>query len=166
MHTRQRLNHRLTYLWTFELLAAGLFTLLVILSWRRAELGLLTAVSLVLVVFMLVHGSLYWYAKRRAISRRPLLSDRAFVRLFRLCRLTSLVGLALGGLTLVAVLLRGTSRSDLWVGLGLWGLAALEFVNYYVRQLMYDTPAELRWLLRSGRLKVAPLRRDLAAGRL
>ena len=52
---------------------------------------------------------------------------------------------------------------DLLLAGCLWTLAVLECVNYFHRQLMYDTPSELRWLLRNRRLKPSWLSRDLDA---
>jgi hypothetical protein len=66
--------------------------------------------------------------------------------------------------TTVAVLwwARAGVRWPSAIGL-LWTLALLEYVNYFHRQLMYDSPSELRWWLRHRRLKTSWLARDLAA---
>lgn len=166
MGARRRLAGRLTYLWTFELIGAALF---VVQAWAfgpRFGLGWRTAVGLGLAVLLLAQGSLYWYAKLRAVRRRPLLSGRRFARLYGGFRRANRALLPAGGAVLLAAGLAGPAAADLWFGLGFWTLAVLEYVNYYHRQLMYDTPAEVRWLVRAGRLKPAPLARDLAAGRL
>jgi hypothetical protein len=49
-----------------------------------------------------------------------------------------------------------------WVpGLLLYGLAVAEYVNYFHWQLMHDTRADLRRLLRTGRLQRSHLYADL-----
>jgi len=44
---------------------------------------------------------------------------------------------------------------------GLTLLAVLEYVNYFHWQISYDSPSEIRYLLRHRRLKRATLVRDL-----
>jgi hypothetical protein len=61
--------------------------------------------------------------------------------------------------------MHGWSRSVI-AGAGLWLLAALEYVNYYHRQLQYfDNMADLKHLLTGRGLKPAHMARDLAAWR-
>jgi len=168
MRLRYRVESRLAYLWRLELIGVLVWSLIVGLWWERARLGVATLIGLALVVLLLIQGSFYWYVKLRALRRRALLSDRTFVRLFRFLRTADriiLVTSGLGGLLWIA----GTSRtisSDLIVGICLWAVAVLEYINYFHWQLLYDSRAEIRYVLRSRRLKVASLARDLAMGRL
>jgi hypothetical protein len=46
-------------------------------------------------------------------------------------------------------------------GLAFYALAWLEYVNYFHRQLAYDTVADLRRLRRTRRWRRSPLARDL-----
>jgi len=160
-----RLASRLVYLWTFELPGAAFFVFLVLASWKRAELGPIAGSGLALVVFLLCQGSLYWLTKLYSLRRRPLLSDGAMVRLFQVCRALSIIGILAMSIGLIFGAAGNAAEGDYWVGFGLLVMAGLEYVNYYHFQLMYDSPTEVRWLLRAGRLKPAVLGRDLKAGR-
>jgi hypothetical protein len=164
MTARDRVQSRLTYLWRLELIGIAVWSILVWLWWDRARLSAATLVGLGLVVLLLTQGSFYWYVKLRAIRRRPLLSDRVFILLFRLFRATDeimLVASGLVGLAWIAGRL-GSLGPDLTIGIGLWTLAVLEYVNYFHWQLLYDSLAEIRWVLGNRRLKVSSLARDLA----
>jgi hypothetical protein len=57
---------------------------------------------------------------------------------------------------------RRPSEDRAWA-LVLLVLAALEHVNYFVRQLMHDTPADVAYWRRYRRLRRPPLRDDLDA---
>jgi hypothetical protein len=165
----------LTYLWTFELIGAAAWTALTLMWWSRAGVRLPSAIGLALVLFLLAQGVVYWYAKLRAVRRRPWLSDRRRRTVFRALRTVDRVALAA---TLVAgvvwaVVLGVTTASagdaglfrwlDLLFAGALWTLALLEYVNYFHWQLMYDSPTEMRWLVRHRRWKRSWLSRDLAA---
>jgi len=168
MHVQSRVERRLIYLWTFELLGAALWSLLVWLYWNRVGVSLPTAISLGLVIMLLGQGSIYWYAKLQEIRRRPLISKRALVRLFTYFRVANqviLTATGVGGLVWV-FLLSDSFGHQAVVAFGLWTLAVLEYVNYFHWQLMYDSPSELQWLHRNRRLKLAQLARELSAGRL
>ena len=57
----------------------------------------------------------------------------------------------------------GAAFDDRAWGLVVLALAYVEPVNYYVRQLMHDTVADVAYLRRYRRLRRAPLRRELDA---
>ena len=167
MSAQPRIKGRLTYLWTFELIGALLFCLLVRLNWHTANLGVFALLGLGLVVLLLIQGSLFWYAKLRAVCRRPLLTQDSLRSLFRVLRIADLFLLGSFGLALLFTGFAGrTPNHDLLCGVAFWTIACLEYVNYYFRQLMYDTPSELRSLFRLGRLKPASLGRFISTGRL
>ncbi len=164
---RPSLERRLTYLWSFELLAAGLFTLYLGLTWEEAHLGARTLVGLGLADFLLIQGSLYWYAKLRSIRRRPWLSNVAFHALFRTFRALDLALLAAAGAWLVFEGLTAPRFTrDLGLGCAFGLLAGLEYVNYFHYQLMYDTVGDLKFLRTHRRLKASLLGRDMAKGHL
>ena len=162
MTLRRRVESRLTYLWRVELIGALVWSLLVWLWWDRARLGMGTLAGLGLVVFILMQGSLYWYLKLRVVRRRRLLSKPTCVRLFKVLRTVNQIMLAIsGGYYLVRT--SGTIGSDLKVGIIFWVLAVLEYVNYFHRQLLYDSTTEMRHVLRNRKLKISSLARDMAA---
>jgi hypothetical protein len=120
---------------------------------------------LALVSFLLVQGALYWHVKLRGTRRRAPLPGW-FCGAFRALRTSSRLGLALVLGTGVVSWLRRADRGgtveDLAWAAGLLAFAALEYVNYYHRQLMHDSAADWRYLRRHRRLRPAPLATDLA----
>jgi hypothetical protein len=159
----------------FELVGAAAWTMVAVLWWARAGVRWPSAIGLALALFLLAQGSVYWWAKLRAIRRQPAVDDHRLLAAFRRLRVVN------RGL-LAATLLAGVVSAVVWAAQGaagrdddvrrwldlflagaLWTLALLEYVNYFHRQLMYDSPSELRWWLRHRRLKTSWLARDLAA---
>jgi hypothetical protein len=162
-------------LWTFELVGAAAWTMVAVLWWARAGVRWPSAIGLALALFLLAQGSVYWFAKLRAVRRQPFVDDRRLLAAFRRLRVVNrglLAGTLLAGVVSAVVwATQGAAGSDddvrRWLDLflagALWTLALLEYVNYFHRQLMYDSPSELRWWLRHRRLKTSWLARDLAA---
>lgn len=120
--------------------------------------------ALVLVVYILIQGSIYWHLKLQVLAKRTEL-PRYFAPLFRFFRRSNVVAVAGMGLALVLVLLSGqASRADVAWWTGLTVFAVLEHVNYYVYQLMHDTRRDLKYLWRYRRLRRSALAEDLEAG--
>ncbi len=167
MHLRHRVQSRLAYLWKIELTGAFVWSLLVGFWWERAKLGAASLIGLALVVWMLLQASFYWYLKLRAHRRRALMSDRTFTRWFKRLRIIDRLALVLAPAGIWWVMgTTITSHNDLVVGMGLWAVALLEYLNYFHWQLLYDSRTEIRRVLRRRRLKAASLARDLARGGL
>lgn len=116
--------------------------------------------------YVLLQGSLYWHLKLRSVRRRAPL-PAWFYSLFCFFKWSNafVLGAPLAFLV-VAAYLGGASGSDVAWSAGLLAFAALEFVNYYHRQLMHDNANDLRYLWKYRRLRRAPLAEDLrrAAG--
>lgn len=124
-----------------------------------APMSAANAVGYGLAAAHLVIGALYWAAKLRQLGAglsRPLLTG-----VFRWLRPVCAVGLA-AGLVVIATALAGRPRGiDVVPGAVLYGLAAAEYVNYFQWQLMHDTRADLRRLLRTRRLRRSHLYEDI-----
>lgn len=160
---RHALRGRLLYLWTLELLnALFVFPAVYAMAAVRFRLGWYSHAALGLVCVLLVVGALYWYLKWRSLRRGYRLAATPARGFFRACK--AILGAALAGLALLGAA-RSTGRaaatSEMVVGGLLTIMAALEYINYYYWQLSYDTPAELRALLRRRRPKRATMVRDL-----
>lgn len=115
---------------------------------------------LALVCYILAQGATYWALKYRQYAGDfplPLWLPRLF-RLFRTSNVVALLAVALG-LALGAT--RGIAAADLGWGVGLWAFAVLEHINYYHRQLMYDTCGALRRLYQTRRLRQPMLACDM-----
>ncbi|MFC5186848.1 hypothetical protein [Actinomadura harenae] len=111
-----------------------------------------------LFVLLLLEGAGYWAAKVRQIAAPGSCLRGAGALAF--ARVGNVVVLA-AGLPLIGWAVVAEPGAGSWPGLGFALLAALEHVNYFHVQLMYDTTADLRHLRAHG-LRRAHLARDLA----
>ncbi|MGW6578659.1 multidrug transporter [Streptomyces globisporus] len=119
-------------------------------------------VGFALVAVLLLIGAAYWALKLRQLrtaARRPPL-----IGLFRALRPLCAAALA-AGLVAVAAAVPDRPASEWAAGLALYGLALAEYVNYFHRQLMHDTRADWRRLLRTRRLRSSHLAEDLRVHR-
>ncbi|GAA1587057.1 hypothetical protein GCM10009804_48840 [Kribbella hippodromi] len=102
-----------------------------------------------LFALLLLEGALYWWLKLRR-------TDVGFFRLIRWCNLVLLPT----GLLYTAWSVAQHPGSGTIVGLVFALAGLLEHINYFHVQLMYDTPADLRWLFTRG-FRRSHLSRDL-----
>lgn len=163
MATRGLLE-RLRYLRSREALATAVLPALVVWSWwnKGGDVAWgLRGAALALLVWILVQGTLYWHLKLASVEKQAALPSY-FHGLFRAFKWSNLAGI--GGLLAVLLALpdqNSVSASDLrWSAVLLAG-AALEQVNYYHYQLMYDTRAALAHLRCKRRLRKAALGIDM-----
>ncbi|MEU6834788.1 multidrug transporter [Streptomyces rubiginosohelvolus] len=115
-------------------------------------------VGFALVAVLLLTGAAYWALKLRqlrATARRPPL-----IGLFRALRPLCAAALT-AGLVAIAAAAPGRPAPEWAAGLVLYGLAVAEYVNYFHLQLMHDTRADWRRLLRTRRLRGSHLAEDL-----
>ncbi|MEM9133452.1 MAG: hypothetical protein AAGA59_16745 [Actinomycetota bacterium] len=161
---------RLRYYWVVELANAVVVPVGVIafgLYWG-AQPGILTALAVPANVLLLIIGGLYWRAKLHRLTIGPATLDRLLPALDRLQRPSqALTGLAVAAATVAWVIpsvARGTGDRVLATIFAV--LAALEYVNYYHRQLQhFDHGPDFRRLLAGRGLRRSQLARDLARWR-
>jgi hypothetical protein len=160
------LVRRLNLLWTLELFNSFFLPAVMVSAARqmRQPVGPLVIYSAAMLALLLWQGTAWWLTMRGAVRSGPpgRVGARA-LRPFRVFKRVNWVLLALLPVALgVEVLVAGRLRLfALLAGGACWVLAVLEQVNYYYRQLMYDNPSDLHWLLRNRRLKRSTLARAL-----
>lgn len=115
------------------------------------------AVGFALFAFLLLQGAGYWVAKRRRLGAPG--SPLPGVGAFRLARMAN-VPLLLAGLVYVTWAMAADPGARTVPGLVFALVAVLEYANYFHVQLMYDTAADLRYLVTHGPRR-AHLARDL-----
>ena len=158
-----RLNNRFNYLRRMEALAAVVLPVIFILDWRKSATGVhwpLGLAALFSVSYLLAQGATYWQLKHQALSA-PAALPSYFERLFNAFKASNLVlfvGVALG--FILQIVSRGWTAQLAWP-LAIFLFAVLEHINYYHYQLMYDTSASVRYVLRNRRLRKAALGVDL-----
>jgi hypothetical protein len=111
-----------------------------------------------LFALVLLEGAGYWWAKLRRITVAGRLLPAAGV--FAAARVANVLVLIVGLLFGVWAVITAPGTGS-WPGLGFAIFAALEHVNYFHVQLMYDNVEDLRYLRTHG-LRRAHLGRDLA----
>jgi len=158
-----RLLERLTYLRSREALAAVVLPALIVWTWwnKGGDIAWgLRCAALLLFAAILLQGTLYWHLKLGQVAHdRPLPSwFRALFCAFKWSNLTA-IGAMLAGLLLLDR--QAVSEADLGWAAALLAGAALEQVNYYHYQLMYDTREAFAYLRRNRRLRKAALSIDL-----
>jgi hypothetical protein len=111
-----------------------------------------------LFALLLIEGAAYWAVKLEQLSarRRHIRAVTAFRAARVINPLVLVAGLAIIGHAVVI----DPGRSS-WPGLAYALFAVLEHINYFHRQIMHDTPTDLR-RLRSVGLRSSHLARDLA----
>jgi hypothetical protein len=113
--------------------------------------------------FLLAQGALYWHLKLRQVGGHwlPLWFSPVFEAL-RLIDRMLLVAFPMGVAWAVAD--SAGAGAVGWTTIA-YVVAAGEYLNYYVVQLIHDTPNDLTYWRRYRRLRRSPLRKDLAASR-
>jgi hypothetical protein len=168
---RPGIERRLRYLRNWELANVALIPGLIMVMWwvtdDPARAWTRRAVGVAAVSYLLFQGGLYWHLKLQALRAERRALPAWFSTVFRAFHRTNPPMLAAVTLWLVAgatASARDHAEDVAW-SLALLTFAALEHVNYFVRQLMHDTPADLAYWQRYRRLRRPPLRRDLDATR-
>ncbi|MBU3209039.1 hypothetical protein [Clostridium algidicarnis] len=166
---RKKLLKRFSYLYTGELLSAVMFIILLFLfnkDFTRLQLYSLTSfwISFFLLEFLLLQGSIYWYEKWKKLKKEnTIVTSIQIVKNFKNLKkinvgviiitmfiftfdfLTTYSSLPLGSLIVVGFI---------------YIFAILEYINYFHFQLMYDNFSDIKYLLRSKKLKQSCISRD------
>ena len=159
------LKRRLRYLRNWEFGNVLLIPAVVACMWRSSGDPVaawhLRWIGLAFVSYLLLQGGGYWHLKLRMVGQSDHALPAWFWPVFSTLRRTNPV-LMVGAAAYMGAV-EGAAFDDRAWGLVVLALAYVEHVNYYVRQLMHDTEADVAYLRRYRRLRRAPLRRDLDA---
>lgn len=163
------LARRYRYLWTGELFAAVLFP--VLLFWFAARdgawrswLGRGYAVAVVSVI--LLQGVVWWRWKLQLLRAGRRTMPLPVLAVYRRLRSLNWLLIALFPVVLLlrwVLIGRAPLATDTWLGLLFLGGAALEQINYYYVQLMYDNPYDWAELRRHRRLRRGSIAKALEA---
>ncbi|AFV21537.1 MULTISPECIES: hypothetical protein [Bacillus] len=167
---KENIEKRLSYLFTGELF--GLITFIVVsfmIDYSFPTLHLFSLcsfwASFLLLEFILVQGTLYWYVKRKRLRQEKTSITPVWI-IYKLKTFKILNG----GLLLIGLIMFSVDIFNWYPKLPLRGLsvagfvyifALLEHINYYYVQLSYDNIADIRHLLKSKRLKQSCMKKDL-----
>jgi len=115
---------------------------------------------LLLIAYFLGQGAFYWSLKYEQYAKGSALPDW-FPRVFRFFRFSNVALLVVVALLIITSGANGAPAGDLGWAAGLWAFAALEHINYFHAQLMYDTRSALRSVVRKRRLRTPVLMEDM-----
>lgn len=168
-YLRKKLFKRFSYLYTGELMSVVMFIVVFFLLnkvYPQLRLYSLTSfwISFFLLEFLLVQGSIYWYAKWKILKKEnTTVTPIQVVKRFKNLKKFNI------GLIIITMFIFAFDFLKLYPSLPLGSLgiagfiyifAILEYINYFHFQLSYDNLSDIKYLLRSKRLKQSCLSRD------
>lgn len=162
MGSKARIERRLSSYWKLE---AGNVLLIpaFVLFITAGNMGLATLLALVPVMGLLAIGAAYWRAKHLQIIQGT--SPDRVVRIVARWRSTMLAATVVACAAAIWGHVAGVgfaSRVDLWAATVLAVLAALEYANYYWRQLQhFDHADDFQRLLAGRGFRKSQLRQDM-----
>lgn len=166
---RKRVEKRLSYLYTGESMAVVSFIIVSFLlnkAYPQLKLYSLASFwfSFILLEFLLVQGSVYWHAKWKRLKKE----NKSVTPVSLVKRLKKLKKCNIG-LMIVSPIIFVFDFFKWYPSLPLGGLslsgfiyifAILEYINYFHIQLSYDNLSDIKYLIKSKRLKQACLSKD------
>jgi hypothetical protein len=168
MNSRKKLEKRLSYLYTGESLAIIVFILISFLmnkAYPHLKLYSLFSfwISFFLLEFILLQGSMYWYVKLKRLKEEnsSVTPTRIIHKLKHLKKWTI-------GLLVISPCLFITDflvqdppiPKGLFIAGFIYIFALIEYINYFHIQLSYDNISDLKFLIKSKKLKKATLAKE------
>ncbi|PEI93013.1 general stress protein [Bacillus pseudomycoides] len=166
---RRNIEKRLFYLYTGELFSIISFVFLsYLINYVYPKLHLYSLysfwISFLLLEFLLLQGTVYWYVKWKRLKQEKTSITPVWIvqRLKNLQKVN--VGMMIAGLIMFVIdffywypllPLGGLSIAGF-----IYVFALLEYINYYYVQLSYDNISDIKYLVKSKRLKQASINKD------
>lgn len=164
--SKQRLIQRLQWYYPLERVHAFItFPALIILvvSFNPFRTVFAATYGLLVCIVILWLGQHYWKIKLYRLKGMPV-DQQKHLRIFLAGQRISRLLLLIMPLIIILQYLLSSPHEFLSLLLITFGaniFAALEYINYYHRQLMLDTLQDWNYVLRYKRLKIASLKKDL-----
>ena len=163
------LERRFKYLYTGERFAIILLVplgFLIHYEYPNLQLNSLLSfwASFFLLVFILIQGTYYWHSKwKRLITENKSITPIRTVRLLKKMKVIN-VGIIIFSIILfvidVLIYYPILPINGLLVSGFIFIFAILEFINYFYIQLSYDNLSDIRYLIKTKKLKRSCLRKD------
>ena len=114
--------------------------------------------SLFILSFILLQGSLFWWILIKRISNQRF-AEKYTGRIYKIFKKLDLILLAAG---IFVILLNHSNFSTFVISFSIWIFAVIEWVNYYLLQLLYSlNPAVLWRYLRHRKLKKSKIAKEI-----
>ena len=161
MKSKKLLKKKLINLASGELVAVLVFWLnfFLLKKWIFTTEGFISiSFSLFLLTFILIQGSVFWWILIKRISN-PGFADKYTGKIYKILKKLDFILLATG---IFVILLNHGEFSILFISLGIWMFALIEWVNYYQLQLSYSlNPAVLWRYFRHRKLKKSKIAKEI-----
>ncbi|MCY7024068.1 MULTISPECIES: hypothetical protein [Streptococcus] len=158
MKSKEFLKKKLTNLASGEVAAVLVFWMNFILlkKWIFTTEGFISiSFSLFLLTFILIQGSVFWWILIKRISNPGF----AGKYMGKILKKLDFILLAVG---IFVILLNHGEFSILFISLGIWMFALIEWVNYYLLQLSYSLNPAILWrYLRHRKLKKSKIAKEI-----
>jgi hypothetical protein len=166
---RRELEKRLSYLYTGESMAVvGFLIVSFLLNKAYPQLQLYSLysvwVSFFFLEFLLVQGSMYWYSKwRRLKSENTSVTPIIMVQRLKKVQKWNIGLMIVPPFMFVFDFFKwdpSLPLGGLSLSVFIYIFAVLEYINYFHIQLSYDNRSDMKYLLKSKKLKQASLSKD------
>lgn len=160
---------RLAYLYSGELTSLILFVpVSYLLNYASPNLQLYSLysfwISFILLEFLLVQGTIYWYAKlKRLRNENSAITPMKVVRLLYCTKTLNIVIIVIAIIAFAFDFIKwypSLPVGGLSIAFFIYIFAILEFINYFYIQLSYDNIFEFKALLKSRKLKNSSMNKD------
>ena len=161
MKSKELLKKKLINLASGELVAVLVFWMnfFLLKKWILTT-GAFVSISLSLFIlsFILIQGSVFWWILLKRISN-PGFAEKYTGKIYKILKKLDFILLTVG---IFVILLNHGEFSILFISLGIWMFALIEWVNYYLLQLSYSlNPAVLWRYLRHRKLKKSKIAKEI-----
>lgn len=161
MESKKLMKKKLTNLASGELVAVLVFWMnfFLLKKWILTT-GAFVSISLSLVIlsFILIQGSVFWWILLKRISN-PEFAEKYTGKIYKILKKLDLILLAAG---IFVILLNHSNFSTFVISFSIWIFAVIEWVNYYLLQLSYSlNPAVLWRYLRHRKLKKSKIAKEI-----
>lgn len=169
MSMKKLLGKRLAYLYSGELFSIITFVpVSYLLNYAYPHLQLYSLysfwVSFILLEFLLLQGTIYWYAKLKRLrnENNPITPIKVVQQLHRL-KTVSMVMIMTTIIVFIFDFIKwypSLPLGGLTITFFIYIFAILEFINYFYIQLSYDNVSDIKKLLKSKKLKNSCMNKD------
>ncbi|MGG5740017.1 MULTISPECIES: general stress protein [Bacillus cereus group] len=166
---KRTLEKRLSYLYTGELFSVITFIFTsYLLNYAYPTLHLYSLysfwVSLLLLEFILLQGTMYWYVKwKRLKKEKTSVTPIRMIQYLKVLKRIN-IGLIIAGLIMFtidfAIWSPQLPLAGLSFALFVYVFALFEYINYYHIQLSYDNISDIKYLIKSKKLKQSCISKD------
>ena len=161
MKSKELLKQKLINLASGELAAVVVFWMnfFLLKKWILTTKAFISiSFSLFLLTFILIQCSIFWWILIKRISN-PGFAEKYTGKIYKILKKLDFILLATG---IFVILLNHGEVSILFISLGIWMFALIEWVNYYLLQLSYSlNPAVLWRYIRYRKLKKSKIAKEI-----